>query len=143
MARETSITNPEASSVAADTDTPKLLKRRDMDLRFDIVPEQKEFGHQRGMYEGVNGTNVFAHIAVVLYAQMAPPHSNTADHIIFHLSGDLEWTVAGERYRLDEQGDMLFIPANTEYSYVNRGEDKAFFVAILGRKDEWPPRGSY
>lgn len=121
----------------------KLLRRRDMDLRFDIVPEQKEFGSQRGMYTAIKGTNCSAQIAVILFGQKTPPHSNTAEHIICHFSGDVEWTVAGQKFRLDTQGDMLFIPANAEYSYANRGDDKAFFMAMLGKREAWPPRGNY
>jgi quercetin dioxygenase-like cupin family protein len=141
MVSQTPLTNPEAHG--GDLEQPKLLKRRDMSPRFDIVPEQKEFGHQRGMAAGLNGTSVFVHLAVILYGQTAPPHSNTAEHVIFHLSGDIEWTVAGRTYRLEEQGDMLFIPAGTEYSFVNRAGGNSLFVAILGRKDDWPPRGKY
>ena len=133
-------TNPEGKD--ADAKLVRLLRRRDMNLRWDIVPQQMEFPHQRGMYEGLNGTNFFAHMAVVPFGQSAPPHDNSAEHIIFHLSGDLEWTVGGELHRLEPQ-DMLFIPNGVTYSYVNRGPDIAYFVAILGQVDVWPPRGSY
>ena len=133
-------TNPEGAG--SDIKSPRLLRRADMNLRWDIVPQQMEFPHQRGMYEGLNGTNFFAHIAVVPFGQSAPPHHNSAEHIIFHLSGDLEWTVGGEVYRVSAQ-DMLFIPDGVEYSYVNKGPDIAYFVAILGKVDAWPPRGSY
>jgi quercetin dioxygenase-like cupin family protein len=133
-------TNPEGTS--GSLEEPRLLRRRDMDLRWDIVPQQMEFPHQRGMYEGLNGTSFFAHIAVVPFGQSAPPHANSAEHIIFHLSGDLEWTVGGEVYRVEEH-DMIFIPDGVQYSYVNRGAGIAYFVAILGKVDDWPPRGTY
>jgi quercetin dioxygenase-like cupin family protein len=122
---------------------PKLLRRRDMSLDWDRgSAHQTEFGHQRTTYEGLAGTCMAARVAVVLFGQEAPAHSDVAEHIICHLAGDVEWTVDGMAFR-PEVHDLLFIPANVVYRYINRGTDNALFLVIHGKRDEWPPRVRY
>ena len=121
----------------------KLLRQREMSLNWDRGNAlQAEFGYHRTTYEAISGTCMTARIAVLMFGQQAPKHSDAAEHIICHLVGDVEWIVEGVSFRLEEH-DLFFIPANAEYSYVNRGDDNAIFLVIHGKKDEWPPRVKY
>ena len=133
-------TTPESN--LGDVSMPKWLKRKDMVLRWDVVPEQTTFGTQRGLYEGIKGTSIFGHLAVIPFGQHSPRHSNSGEHLIIHVSGDIEWSVGDDVFR-PEPEDIIFIPAEMSYEYVNKGRTAGFFFAVIGKFIDWPPKGRF
>jgi quercetin dioxygenase-like cupin family protein len=121
--------------------TPRILKKRDQQPAWTL-PRADTAGFWRGRCNGMEGTAFSAGVVIMPLGQTTPLHSNTGEHIIYLLEGDVEFTIEGEPFPL-EPGDMLFIPADAKYVYSNRGRSTAFFVSIIGKVDSWPPEGTY
>lgn len=120
---------------------PWLLKSRDQQPIWGL-PKADSVGFIRARCDGMQGSNFSASVVFMLFGQGTPEHSNTGEHIIFHLEGDIEFRMAGEHWPL-APGDMLFIPSDVPYSYHNMGRTTGSFISIIGGSDEWPPRATY
>jgi quercetin dioxygenase-like cupin family protein len=99
-------------------------------------------GFVRGRCNDMEGTAFSAGLVLVPPGQRSPLHSESGEHIIYALEGEVEFAIEGEPYPL-EPGDLLFVPAHARYLYANVGRSTATLLAIFGRVDEWPPRGTY
>ena len=123
------------------TDAPRILRKRDQQPRWTFH-RAGEAGFVRGRFNDMEGTNFSAGLLVMPFGQTTPLHSETGEHIIYLLEGEVEFTIEGEPYPL-EPHDMLFIPAHAKYLYSNVGRGPAILVAILGKVDDWPSKGTY
>jgi quercetin dioxygenase-like cupin family protein len=74
--------------------------------------------------------------------QMTPLHDYSAEHIIFVLSGQIDFLIGLDVYELN-QYDEIFIPAHVFYIYRNPGDVEAAFFNVVSRLDEWPATGQY
>jgi len=126
----------------AAPERPVLLKRRDMRLRWNPAQGGPTFGRLRGSYTGIEGTNCLVNILVLPFGQGSPPISYDAEHVVFQLQGEVEWSTGGERLVLEPE-DLLFIPANTPYQFLNVGRTDAFFLDVAARADTWPATITY
>jgi quercetin dioxygenase-like cupin family protein len=125
-----------------DTENPFLLRSRDMRLHWGKLPKSDQFGHHRGLYDRLEGTNFRAGIVVLPFGQTSPPHDYNGEHIIFALEGEVEFSFERVQHRLGAN-DMLFIPAGAVYGYANVGRGDVRFITIIGRVQEWPTSGNY
>jgi quercetin dioxygenase-like cupin family protein len=126
----------------ADQSSPFHLRHKTARLHWKALPKSDQFGHHRGLYDRIEGTNFRAGILVLPFGQSSPPHDYNGEHIIFQLEGEVEFDFKDASYRL-EPNDMLFIPAGAVYGYRNVGRGDVRFVTIIGRVDEWPTSGQY
>ncbi len=125
-----------------DTATPWVLTRREQQPDWTLPLRADEIGFIRGKCSMVHGTAFNAGVVLILMGQTTPVHSNTGEHIIFQLDGEVEFEIEGEAYPLEPR-DMLFIPANAAYAYTNTGRETAGFISIIAKLDTWPPKATY
>jgi quercetin dioxygenase-like cupin family protein len=127
--------------MSEDVSAPKLLKHRDMRLSWHL-PLAQTPGFVRAGAQRLEGSNMSAALVFIGRGQTTPLHHNAAEHFIFMLEGQVEFTVRGEPYLL-EPYDLLFFPANAEYRYTNVGRQDAYMLSVLGKADQWPPTSEY
>ncbi len=125
----------------ADSDRPWILKSREQQPAWTL-PRAGTVGYVRGWYTRIEATGFGAGIATIEPGQTTPLHSSAAEHAIYLLDGEVEWTVLGERLVLGP-GDMLFIPADARYVYANIGRTRATFVSVISRVRDWPHKDTY
>ena len=65
-----------------------------------------------------------------------------AEHVVFQLQGEVEWSTGGERLVLEPE-DLLFIPAHTPYQFLNVGRADALFLDVAAKADTWPATITY
>ena len=120
-----------------------LLKRRDMHrINWDLPGAERE-GFLRGMHNGVQARRAFSKLVTIPFGQKTPPHAVSADHMIFQVRGQVEFTLPDGTFRLDEQ-DLFFFPANARYSFENVGSGDAVFLSVVSESnDGWPPESEY
>jgi len=126
--------------MADDMKTPRILKDRDQQPSWGL-PKADMAGFWRGRCNGMEATRCSAGFVIMPFGQTTPLHSNTAEHIIIMIEGDIEFTIEGEAFPLEPR-DMLFIPAHAKYVYTNKGRATATFISVLGQVDS-PPKGTY
>src|SRR5262249_46423829 len=121
--------------------TPRVLRRRDQQPRWNLHLADTP-GFVRGRCNDMDGTAFSAGLVIVPLGQRSPLHSESGEPIIYALEGEVEFTVDGEPFPL-EPGDLLFNPSPARYVYANVGRSTATMLAMFGRVDEWPPKGTY
>lgn len=121
---------------------PRLRRKSEQRLLWDALPGGKDFGTLRAPSAGLQGTNFTASRMLVLVGQRSPFHDWSGEHIIYQLTGEVEFDISDHTFHLDPD-DMLFIPAGVIYRYRNVADENATFLSIIGRVDEWPSSGHY
>ncbi|HKP16949.1 MAG TPA: cupin domain-containing protein [Gaiellaceae bacterium] len=129
------------SAARRETSTPWVLARGDQQPAWTL-PRADSVGYVRGWFTRMEGTNFGAGLASIAFGQTTPLHSSAAEHIIYLLEGEVEFTIEGEPYPL-LPGDMLFIPADAKYVYANVGRSQATFLSAISRTDAWPHEDTY
>jgi quercetin dioxygenase-like cupin family protein len=120
---------------------PSILKSRDQQPTWTL-PRADTVGFLRAKCNGMDGTWFNAGVVFMPIGQTTPLHSSNAEHIIYLLEGEIEFTIESEPYPM-LPGDMLFIPANAKYVYTNMGREQAAFITVLSKVDSWPHTGTY
>jgi quercetin dioxygenase-like cupin family protein len=90
----------------------------------------------------MEATNFGVGIATIEAGQTTPLHASAAEHAIYLVEGEVEWTIEGQGLAL-RPGDMLFIPADAKYVYTNIGRTCAAFVSVISRVSDWPHEDTY
>jgi quercetin dioxygenase-like cupin family protein len=134
-----------------DNSVPRLLTRRDMKVEWNAVDKSTLAGFTRGLFTPMTGTSYSGRLVLLPRGQGAPPHRNTAEHIIINLEGEAEFTfpdfTASERFIIGPR-DILFIPADMTYIYSNIGDVDVVWFTVIGAKLDggsatWPPVSTY
>ena len=129
-------------AINPDRTVPYHVKWSEMRPRWHEVPQSEIFGHHRGFYDKLEGTNFSVHIVILPFGQSSVPHDSTCEHVILQLDGEVEFSFEGSRYRL-QKNDMLFIPAGIVYGYRNPGEADCRFASVMSGSNSWPPSAKY
>lgn len=64
-----------------------------------------------------------------------PMHTNTVEHEQFVLSGEAR-TRIGDQVFVLSKNDIVFIPAGTEHSYENIGDEPYEFLCMVPNRDD-------
>jgi quercetin dioxygenase-like cupin family protein len=106
------------------------------------LPKAAVAGYVRSNSYGLRATNSYSTLIRMPPGQMTPLHDYSAEHIIFVLSGQIDFLIGPDVYELN-QYDEIFIPAHVFYIYRNPGDVEAAFFNVVSRLDEWPATGQY
>ena len=106
------------------------------------LPKAAIAGYVRSNSYGLRATNSYSTLIRMPPGQMTPLHDYSAEHIIFVLSGQIDFLIGLDVYELN-QYDEIFIPAHVFYIYRNPGDVEAAFFNVVSRLDEWPATGQY
>lgn len=136
------MSGPRGAGAGAVPTGPLHLPASEQVVRFDLLPGGDVEGTRRGVANGIATSSTMVNVLVMPPGQTSPTRRFTGDHVIFQLSGTVEWTVGDDVYRLSPN-DMLFFPPGTPYSFANVGDTDARFIDVAGRVDDWPPRMLY
>lgn len=105
------------------------------DLRRTLdwsLPQAERFGFHRGVHAPMNSSDVASRLVRVPAGQSSPLHRTSAETIFVGLSGEVEFTIGGERALLGPF-DLLRVPADVPRSYFNIGLTDAVFFAAQPR----------
>jgi quercetin dioxygenase-like cupin family protein len=64
-----------------------------------------------------------------------PLHKNIVEHEQYVLNGEAELKIGEEKIYV-KRDDVVFIPANTEHDYVNRGKEPFEFLCLVPNKED-------
>lgn len=64
-----------------------------------------------------------------------PLHTNLVEHEQYVLNGEAELNIGGELIKV-KKDDVIFIPANVEHDYKNKGEVSFEFLCIVPNKTD-------
>jgi mannose-6-phosphate isomerase-like protein (cupin superfamily) len=128
--------------IVEDVTKHLVMRKREFTEPDWKLPKATEIGYVRGFSKGLYATAASISWVTLPFGQGTPVHHNSAEHIIVNLEGQLEFRFVSESVELSPM-DLLFIPANYQYSYFNVGVETVRFFSVLCRYDEWPGIGNY
>jgi quercetin dioxygenase-like cupin family protein len=99
------------------------------------LPQADTWGFHRGGYPWIEAATIQAHVVRISGGQVCPPHSVPVDVVIILLVGEVEWSIESSLYAL-APFDLLMIPANSVYSFMNVGLGEAMFFDVLPKTAE-------
>lgn len=122
---------------------PRLLRAAEQ-VALDVpLPQLDDTTFNRHWHRGVRTERSFARRVTVPSGGGTPIHAVTCDHIIVGVTGQADFEMNGQTYRV-ESGDLLYFPANMLYGIRNRGDADAAFISVgLEAEFGWPPRSDY
>lgn len=119
----------------------QALRQADMTVNWNLAKSDIP-GCRRAHFSGIDGTMVGVNLLLLPAGQRSPLHTYTGEHIIVLLQGSIDFVHEAQHYVMDSH-DMLFIPADIWYEYVNVGAGDAIFVGIKAAAAEWPAHSAF